>query len=132
MVSKIVSISIEIIIMINIFPYFLDMLYEMELRKIIDISLSICNGNSVENPLISKWHYVFLLICIMFIYYQPLSLSIYISDHYIVIIFILILIFKILCIYNFIVKSIDKNCLQGFCYQMKILYSYQKDSLFSS
>lgn len=107
------------------------MQYEMELRRILEISLNICNEKSVGNPLIYTWHYVFFLICIMFIYYQPLYLSIYIIEHYIVIIFILILIFKILWIYNFVVKSIDQNCLRGVCYQMETLFSYQKE-IFSS
>lgn len=104
---------------------------EMELRKILDISLRICNEKLVGNPLISTWHYIFFLIFLMFIYYQPLALSLYISEHYIVTIFILILLFKILWVYNFVVKSIDQNCLRGVCYQMKTLFSYEKEIFLS-
>lgn len=91
-----------------------------ELQQILNYSLDICNEKSVINPLISLWHYIFLFIFVIFIFYQPLLPSnFYISC---IIIFIAILFFKVMWIYSLVIKSIERNCVRGFCRQIETLF----------
>lgn len=122
-------IIIHILLFLIIFKkciIFSDLKYEIELQEIINVSLNICNEKSVLNPLISIWHYIIFLISLIIIYYQPLPLSVYLGEHYIIIlIFSLIIMFKIAWIYNKVTKSIEHNCVRGFCQQIGTLFHNQ-------
>lgn len=103
-----------------IFIIFSDLKIKTELEQILKYSRDICNEKSVINPLISLWHYIFLLIFVIFIFYQPLlPTNFYISC---IIIVIAILFFKVMWIYSLVTKSIERNCVRGFCHQIETLF----------
>lgn len=105
---------------INIFFILSDLKIKTELQQIMNFSLDICNEKSVINPLISLWHFVFLLIFVLFIYYQPLlPTNLYISC---IIIVITIICFKVMLIYSLVTKSIERNCVRGFRRQIETLF----------
>lgn len=93
-----------------------DLIFKNEFQTVLYTSLNICNEKAVTNPLISLWHSVFVIIClILSIYLQPVSYTN-------IIVLITLLIFFIIWVYNFAIKRIEQNCVRGFCHHIETLF----------
>lgn len=106
------------------FYQFSDLQHKIELQKLKNESLQICNENLVTNQIWSIKHFTFFLIFLVFIYWQPiLPLRSYINDHSIfTTFFIMILLSIVVLIYNLVTKSIEQNCVRGFCQQIETIF----------
>lgn len=95
---------------------FSDYQIKNELQEVINTSLKVCNENSVINPLVSFKFYTFFIIILLF---TALFMNEYCSVSNIVII---IFFLKIIWIYSLVTKSIELNCVRGFCHQISTLF----------
>ncbi|XP_015368885.1 PREDICTED: putative neutral sphingomyelinase isoform X1 [Diuraphis noxia] len=93
--------------------------FEDEFKNVLITSLNICNEGNVINPLISLWHFVFVIIFIVFMYIYPYT---YID---IVSAITLLIIFLIMWIYNLVIKWTEQNCVRGFRHRIETFFSNQ-------
>ncbi|XP_026812119.1 putative neutral sphingomyelinase [Rhopalosiphum maidis] len=88
------------------------LIFENEFLNVINTILDICNEKQVKNPLISLWHCVFVIICLMLsMYLQPVPYTN-------IVVFITLPILIIMWVYNLILKWKEQNCI-------RILSSYR-------